>query len=276
MAVSASRLEAALKKDRAVVMTGLAAVVVVAWAYILTGAGMGMSAFDMTAMSSASGTPAMAGMAMGAATPAVWSPGYALLMFFMWWIMMVAMMLPSAAPMVLLFAAVNRKQRERGAIYVPTGIFALGYLVVWGAFSLAATALQWGLERTGLLSSMMTSTSTLLGGTVLVAAGLWQLTPLKHACLRHCRSPLHFLSHNWRKGRFGALCMGLEHGAFCLGCCWFLMGLLFYGGVMNLYWIAGLAAYVLLEKIVPAGHWLGYATGAVLVVWGGVLLVATT
>ncbi len=273
-AVSASRLEAALKKDRAVVLTGLAAVVVLAWAYILAGAGMGMSAFDMTALSSATGAPAMADMAMDAATPAAWSPGYALLMFFMWWIMMVAMMLPNAAPMVLLFAAVNRKQRERGHFNAPTGIFALGYIVVWGAFSLAAVALQWGLERTGLLSSMMTSTSILLGGAVLVAAGLWQLTPLKHACLRHCRSPLHVLSHNWRKGRVGALRMGLEHGAFCLGCCWFLMGLLFYGGVMNLYWIAGLAAYVLLEKVVPAGHWLGYATGAGLVVWGGVLLAA--
>jgi predicted metal-binding membrane protein len=189
--------------------------------------------------------------------------------------MMVAMMLPSAAPMILLYAAVNRKAHERGAPFVPTGVFAVGYLATWGVFSLLAVTLQWGLERTALLSSMMASTSLVLGGLLLIAAGAWQLTPLKHACLKHCRSPLHFLSHHWRKGRGGAFRMGVEHGAFCLGCCWFLMGLLFYGGVMNLYWIVGLAAYVLLEKTVPAGHWLGSAAGVGLIAWGGVLLIVS-
>jgi predicted metal-binding membrane protein len=177
--------------------------------------------------------------------------------------------------MILLYAAVNRKARERGAPFVPTGVFALGYLAAWGVFSLLAVALQWGLERTALLSSMMVGTSIVLGGLLLIAAGAWQLTPLKHACLKHCRSPLHFLSHHWRKGRWGAFRMGAEHGAFCLGCCWFLMGLLFYGGVMNLYWIVGLAAFVLLEKTAPAGHWIGSAAGVGLIAWGGLLLLGS-
>jgi predicted metal-binding membrane protein len=212
------------------------------------------------------------GMAMSVMQPMAWTMGTAVLMFFMWWIMMIAMMLPSAAPMILLFATVNRKGAERGHPYVPTSVFAAGYLAMWGAYGVIATALLWGLERTGLLSSMMASTSLILGGVLLIAAGAWQLTPLKQACLKHCRSPLHFMTHRWRKGCLGALRMGFEHGAFCLGCCWFLMGLLFYGGVMNLYWIAGLALFVLLEKTIPAGHWLGRVSGGGLVGWGGYML----
>ncbi|MEE9480963.1 MAG: DUF2182 domain-containing protein [Kiloniellales bacterium] len=290
-----SPLEAVLKRDRAIVIGGLVGVIVLAWIYILLGAGMGMTAIEMTAISDASGdmqavdrengdgtgtaeggtTSATVSMAMAVMQPVAWSAGYAVLMVFMWWIMMVAMMLPSAAPMILLYAAVNRKARERGAPFVPTGVFALGYLAAWGVFSLLAVALQWGLERTALLSSVMVGTSIVLGGLLLIAAGAWQLTPLKHACLKHCRSPLHFLSHHWRKGRWGAFRMGAEHGAFCLGCCWFLMGLLFYGGVMNLYWIVGLAAFVLLEKTAPAGHWIGSAAGVGLIAWGGLLLLGS-
>ncbi|MFQ5786306.1 MAG: DUF2182 domain-containing protein, partial [Alphaproteobacteria bacterium] len=268
-----SALEAALRRDRRVVAAGLVGVIAFAWIYILWGAGMEMTAFEMTAMTPPVGaTPAtdmaaghaaggVAAMAMAAMTPAPWTPGYAVLMFFMWWIMMVAMMLPSASPMILLFAAINRKQRERGGPFVPSGAFAFGYLVAWGGFSLAAVALQWGLDRAALLSPAMAGTGVIFGGVLLMAAGVYQLTPLKHACLRHCRSPLHFLSHHWRKGRSGALRMGLEHGAFCLGCCWVLMGLLFVGGVMNLYWIVGLALFVLLEKSLPAGHGLGWIGG---------------
>jgi predicted metal-binding membrane protein len=143
---------------------------------------------------------------------------------------------------------------------------------VWGAFSVLAAGTQWGLERVGLLSALMSSTSGLFGGILLLAAGLYQLTPLKHACLRHCRSPLQFMTHHWRHGTSGALHMGIKHGAFCLGCCWLLMGLLFVGGVMNLYWIIGLTVFVLLEKTIPAGHWLGALTGIGLMVGGGWLL----
>jgi predicted metal-binding membrane protein len=263
-------LEAIVKRDRLVVVTALIAVITLSWVYLLAGAGMGMSAFEMTRMSQIGMAGGMAGTTM--MTPAVWTPGYAVLMFFMWWVMMVAMMLPSAAPMILLFAAINRKQREIGNPHVATSLFAVGYLATWAGFSLVAMILQWGFERTGILSPMLVGTNVIFGGVLLLAAGVYQLTPIKHACLRHCRSPLAFFSSHWRRNARGALRMGLMHGAFCVGCCWFLMGLLFFGGVMNLYWIAGLALFVLFEKTVPAGHWLGYATGVALLVWGAGML----
>jgi len=263
-------LEAVVRRDRLVVVTALIAVIALSWAYLLAGAGMGMSAFEMTRMSQPGMAGSMAGMAM--MTPAVWTPGYAVLMFLMWWVMMVAMMLPSAAPMILLFATVNRKQLETGHPHVATSIFAVGYLAAWAGFSMVAVILQWGFERIGILSPMLVRTNVIFGGALLLAAGLYQLTPIKHACLRHCRSPLAFFSTHWRQDARGALRMGLVHGAFCVGCCWFLMGLLFFGGVMNLYWITGLALFVLFEKTVPAGHWLGYATGVVLLVWGAGML----
>ncbi len=259
-------LEAVVRHDRLVVVTALTAVVALSWTYLLAGAGMDVSAFEMTRLSQSEPAGDMPGMAM--MMPAVWTPGYAVLMFFMWWIMMVAMMLPSAAPMILLFATVNRKQRDTGQPYVATSTFALGYLAAWACFSLLAVVLQWGFERTAILSPMLVGTNVIFGGVLLLVAGAYQLTPIKQACLRHCRSPLAFLSTHWRRGARGALRMGLEHGAYCIGCCWILMGLLFFGGVMNLYWIIGLALFVLFEKVVPAGHWLSYATGVFLSVWG--------
>jgi predicted metal-binding membrane protein len=215
----------------------------------------------------------MSAMTMSVMTPTSWTPGYAALMFWMWWIMMVAMMLPSATPTLLLFARINRKEKAGGRPYVPTTIFAAGYLAMWGGFGVIAASLQWALERAGLLSSMMASTSVWFGGAILIVAGLWQLTPMKTVCLRHCRAPLSFLFGHWKPRRLGAFRMGLEHGAYCVGCCWFLMSLLFVGGIMNLYWIAGLAAFVLIEKTIPLGHWLSRAAGVVLVVWGTVILV---
>jgi predicted metal-binding membrane protein len=210
----------------------------------------------------------------GMMAPAVWTPGYAGLIFTMWWVMMAAMMLPSAAPILLLFARVNRKEKFSGRPFIPTGIFAAGYLVAWGGFSVLATGLQWVLERLGLLSPVMVTTSYWLGGAILLAAGVWQLTPIKGMCLRHCRSPMGFLVQSWRPGRRGALRMGLEHGSFCLGCCWFLMGLLFFGGIMNLFWIIGLAGFVLLEKTIPMGSWIGRILGVGVAAWG-VLMFAT-
>ena len=260
-------LESVLKRDRIVVLSALGLVVAASWAYILSGAGMGMSAFDMTAKPSGMG-------AMTMMKPAVWDFSYAVLMFFMWWIMMIAMMLPSAAPMILLFATINRKQRETAKPFVPTLVFASAYLLVWAGFSVIAVAAQWGLQSAALLSPMMESTSAVLGGSLLLAAGIYQMTPLKQACLIHCRSPLQFIFTRWRNGTKGAFIMGIEHGTYCVGCCWFLMGLLFFGGVMNLYWIAGLAAYVFLEKTIPVGHWFGYVVGGGLVVWGAVILMS--
>ncbi|CAN7744092.1 DUF2182 domain-containing protein [Variovorax sp. LjRoot84] len=268
-------LEALVRRDRLVVVTALTAVIALSWAYLLAGAGMGMSAFEMTrvsqlGMARGMSEGGMAGMAM--MTRAAWTPGYAVLMFFMWWVMMVAMMLPSAAPVILLFATVNRRQRDTGHPYVATSIFAFGYLAAWAGFSLVAVIVQWGFELTGVLSPTLVATNATLGGFLLFAAGVYQLTPIKHACLRQCRSPLAFLSTHWRRGARGALCMGLLHGAFCVGCCWLLMGLMFFGGVMNLYWIAGLALFVLCEKTVPAGHWFGYAIGVALLVCGAGML----
>jgi predicted metal-binding membrane protein len=251
----ATALERVLRRDRVILVAALAMVVAIAWVWVVVGAGTGMSTIGMTRRS---GMPQGTSMIM---EPAVWNLGYAGLMFAMWWVMMVAMMLPSATPMLLLFARVNRQQRARERPYVPTGVFAAGYLLAWGGFSVLATALQWALEQAGLLSPMMVTTSYWLGGGILLAAGLWQLTPIKGVCLRHCRSPLGFLMQGWRPGRVGALRMGLEHGTYCLGCCWFLMGLLFFGGIMNLFWIAGLAGFVLLEKTIPLGPWFGRAAG---------------
>ncbi len=268
-----TRLEALLRFDRFIVIAGLAIVIAAAWVWILFGAGvddqttMDMPQQQMAGMSSHS----MSDMSM-VMTPAVWTLGYAILIFTMWWIMMVAMMLPSATPMLLLFARVNRKEKSGGRPYVPTAVFAAGYLTAWGAFSITAAGVQWMLVQLGWLSGVMATTSTRLGGVILIAAGAWQLTPIKHVCLRHCRSPLSFLVGSWRPGHRGAFRMGLEHGTYCLGCCWFLMGLLLFGGVMNLYWVAGLAAYVLIEKTVPMGQWLAQITGAGLVAWGALLL----
>ncbi len=250
-------------RDRLALIAGLAAVLAIAWAWLLSGSGMDMGASET----------AMSGMSSRLMQPAKWTPAYASMIFVMWWVMMIAMMLPSAVPMVLLFARVNRKDRAADAPLLPTTLFAAGYLLGWGAFSVGATALQAGLEAARLLSPMMSTSSRWLGVGLLIAAGVWQLTPLKASCLHHCRTPLNFLAHNWRAGPLGALRMGLEHSGYCIGCCWFLMSLLFFGGVMNLYWIVGIAAFVLLEKTIPLGHWLGRAAGVALIVWGGVLAV---
>ncbi len=242
-----------LGRDRLWVMLGIVGTTTLAWVYLFSmAAGM-----DQMAM----------GDAMLSTRVEPWSPIDFVLMFVMWAIMMVGMMLPSAAPMILLFALVNRRRRSQGETGTPTIVFAAGYLGAWTAFSLAATGLQWTLHEAGLLSPMMATTSRMLGGATLVAAGLYQWSPLKTTCLRHCQSPLHFLSTNWRNGTSGAFRMGWSHGLYCLGCCWILMCLLFVGGVMNLLWIAGLAVFVLVEKVSPQ-RWVSPATGVALVGWG--------
>jgi predicted metal-binding membrane protein len=253
-----SVLAKVLRHDRLIVAVGLAGVVGLAWVYIVAGAGIDMS---------------MVGMPM---EPMPWSPFYAALVFTMWWVMMIAMMVPSATPMVLLFTTIKCKQGASVRPSVEAWIFLSGYLLIWAGFSLVAASAQWGLERVGLLSMAMASTSTVLGGVVLIAAGLYQFTPIKSACLRYCQSPVLFLSQHWRPGAAGALLMGLRHGSYCLGCCWFLMALLFVSGVMNLVWISGIALYVALEKLPPLGHQLSRATGVALVVWGTVVLARAT
>jgi predicted metal-binding membrane protein len=196
-----------------------------------------------------------------------------LMLAVMWTIMMVAMMLPSAAPMILLFARITRQRRDAGRPYTSTFLFASGYVIVWTAFSLAATLLQWGLHESALLSRDMASANTWFGGGLLLAAGIFQFTPLKVRCLSHCRSPMQFLMSDWREGAAGAITMGLRHGWHCLGCCWALMALLFVLGVMNLLWVAALTTFVLLEKIAPTGLRVGKVAGVLLIAWGGWVLV---
>jgi predicted metal-binding membrane protein len=202
-----------------------------------------------------------------------WTFAYGLVVFAMWAVMMVAMMLPSAAPVTLLVAGIARRRAASGGAFgTDTALFVLGYLTVWCGFAAVAAALQWGLDEAGLMSDAMALANRIAAGIVLVAAGIYQWTPLKEACLRHCRSPLDFLLFHWREGALGALTSGIGHGAYCLGCCWMLMALLFVGGIMNLAWIAAIALLVLIEKTLPGGGWMGRATGAVLVVWGAVTL----
>lgn len=248
-------LESVLKRDRALVLAGLAGVTILAWVYLVD---MALGMRDMSGM----------GSALVTARADAWSTLDALMMFVMWWVMMVGMMVPSATPMILTFATVNRRKRERDQPFVPTAVFAGGYLVAWGAFSFAATAAQWGLEEAALLSPMMVSTSPVFGGLLFVAAGVYQWTPLKHACLRKCRSPIAFIINRWRDGHKGALFMGMEHGAYCLGCCWSIMALLFVGGVMNLLWVAAIAAFVFAEKMFPGGEWVAQASGVFMIAAG--------
>jgi predicted metal-binding membrane protein len=186
----------------------------------------------------------------------------------MWTEMMVAMMIPSAAPIILTFAMVQRKRREQKQPFVPVGIFLSGYLLVWTLFSAFAAIAQWVLHAKSLLSPMMVANNPMFGGALLIAAGLFQWTPLKHSCLTHCRSPLSFLMTDWREGNFGAFVMGFKHGAYCSGCCWILMLLLFVAGVMNIFWIAVIAIFVLIEKIVSRGLLLGQIAGGLLIIWG--------
>ena len=206
------------------------------------------------------------------APSAAWPPAYWAIMLAMWWIMMIAMMVPSAAPTILLYARVHRHGQSSGAIagaVAPTGAFAAGYLFTWFGFALAAAALHWAFERAGLISPMMMgSQNRWFSAALLFSAGLYQFSPLKEACLSHCRSPAEFISRHWSAQPFGALTMGVRHGAYCVGCCWMLMALLFVGGVMNLVWIAALAVLVLVEKLLPLGRWAGRVSGAILLVWG--------
>jgi predicted metal-binding membrane protein len=246
-ATADAALLSVLKRDRLVVGAALALITIAAWAYVLWLAGT-MSVPTMPTMSS------MRGMDM-APQFAPWTFAHALWAFAMWAIMMVGMMTPSAAPMVLLYAQVARQAHTLGRGFAPAGWFAAGYLFAWTSFAALAVFAQYALERAALLSPMMVSASHRFGGAVLIAAGLYQLTPVKYACLAQCRSPLGFVQRHggFRADAAGSLRLGLLHGLYCIGCCWALMALLFVGGVMNVLWIAALAILVLGEKVLPGG-----------------------
>ena len=248
------------------ILTGVAGITTAAWIYIVLEAHrMADMSTGMTDRSMSASMHAMVGVHPWTATEF----GLRLLM---WAVMMIAMMVPTAAPMTLIYGAIARKAAFQSNPVAPTFVFVAGYIVIWTLFSVAATAAQWELDRAALLSPMMVSNSTLLGSALLIGAGVYELTPLKHSCLKHCRAPAQFLSQNWHSGKIGAFRMGLQLGAYCLGCCWVLMGLLFVGGVMNLLWIAAISAFVLLEKILPVGHAAGRFAGAAMILVGAVSL----
>ena len=257
-----SALEHVLRRDRAIVAAAIIIIAAISWVYTVY---LSETSMSMSGMQGASDGV----MDMGRADMRSWRAADFGLMYVMWAVMMVAMMAPSAAPMLLMFATLNRKRREREAPYVSTGVFLAGYVIVWAVFSIAATAGNWGLHQASLLSSMMgASTSGYLGGVLLLLAGAFQWSRLKNECLTQCRTPMGFLMTSWREGRGGALRMGLDHGAYCLGCCWALMLLLFVLGIMNLLWIAALAAFVLAERVAPKGEWISRISGVLLVGWG--------
>lgn len=233
-----------LGRDRLIVALSLAGIVALAWFYLWS------MAMPMPAM----------------------GPAALLLTFAMWAIMMTGMMLPSAAPTVLFYSAMVRKHAERGAALPAVWVFVSGYLLVWAGFSLAAALLQAALEHAALLTPMMASASKRLNAALLIAAGIYQLTPLKDLCLSKCRNPVQFFMMHWRPGTAGALRMGVIQGAYCVGCCWMLMLLLFAVGVMNLAWAALIAAFVLVEKLLPAGRLASRLAGVALIVVGIAIL----
>jgi len=249
--------EAILRRERLIIGGCLAAIVLIAWSYLLHSKMM-MANMDMGSMD-------MAGMVM----PEVerWGAATVFSLFLMWAVMMIGMMLPSAAPMILTFHTLNER-RTTSRPLVPVGIFLLGYIVVWTGYSAVAALAQWGLHKAAFLSSTMVATSPVLSGGLLLVAGLFQLTPLKRVCLKGCRSPFSFLMSEWRDGTKGTFVMGVRHGSYCVGCCWALMTLLFIAGVMNLLWVAIIALFVLAEKILPKGELLAPISGVALMAAG--------
>lgn len=257
--------ETLVRRDRAIVLLGMALICLLSWYYLLLGAGTGMDTLAMTTLQ----FPLPAYHSTGGH----WSVTYFLILLIMWWVMMIAMMLPSAAPMILLYARVYRHHHNQHSAIAPTAAFLYGYLAAWLFFSFAATALHWLLEWLGLVDGMMMwSSSHLMSGTFLVLTGIYQFSSLKQNCLAHCQSPASYLSSHWRDGHVGAFSIGVKHGFYCVGCCWSLMLLLFVGGVMNLFWIAGLAVFVLLEKVTQQSRLFTRVSGILMIVTGAYLL----
>ena len=216
--------------------------------------------------------PGMPTMMMPVLMP--WTLQHALFIFTMWTVMMTGMMTPSATPMVLIYTQVARQASTLGKVFAPAGWFAMGYMLAWTSFSALATTAQYCLERLALLTPMMATANIWLGAALLFAAGAYQFTPLKDACLASCRAPLSFVQQHggFRSDAFSSLSLGFRHGFYCIGCCWALMALLFVGGVMNVLWIAGLMIIVLAEKIIPGGRYASHIVGLVAIMTGAYLI----
>ena len=257
MAHEESEIKKLVNRDRAVVLFVLSSVALCAWLYMLN-----MS-------------PGIGGIITGESSPCMmqWGLTDVFLLFVMWSVMMMAMMLPSAMPMFLMFASVHRLRMDcRDPIKINTA-FISGYIFVWIVYSAAATMAQWGFHAASMMSHTMVITSPLVGGVLLITAGVFQWTPFRDSCMTKCRSPLGFFMTEWRKGKRGALIMGLRFGVFCVGCCWLLMTLSLVLGVMNLLWMAALTVYMVVERSSVGGKWLSRAAGLVFIVWGFVVIV---
>jgi predicted metal-binding membrane protein len=266
-------IEAALRRDRAIVAAALFVLAGLAWAYILWLA----TDMDMRGMDMSGFRKIPTGMALVMPATAPWNATEFAFVFAMWAVMMVGMMTPSAAPTILIYARVGRQAAQQGKPFAASSWFASGYLLAWIGFALAATFAQWALERGNWLTPEMGTANGTMNGIVLVAAGLYQWTPLKDACLRQCQGPLQFIQRHggFRPEPLGSLALGARHGAYCVGCCWVLMAVLFVGGVMNVLWIAAVTIFVLVEKVIPVGRVVSRITGAGLFV-GGIWLLAQT
>jgi predicted metal-binding membrane protein len=243
----------AVRRERAILLGALAVVVALAWAHLLRMGSAGVTEASCHAATMPSARS--------------WSAGDLATAAAMWGVMMVGMMLPIVTPWLVALAE-SARQRNAPA-FQEAGSFLLGYGGVWLTYSFAAAAGQLLLQHRALLSPEWATTSPALASALLAAAGIYQWTALRDACLSHCRSPFGFFLTSWREGRWGALTMGARHGLYCIGCCWALMALSFVFGVMNLAWMAGLTAFLLLEKASAAGRWMSRAAGAALVVYAG-------
>ena len=273
---NSTAVESFIQRDKIITIIAIAILVGATFTYTVLGVGMNMSAIQMTPGlgQSQMSMPNMSAMKKMAATPAVWSFNYSVLMFFMWWTMMIAMMLPSASPMILLYTALIRRTKKTKSIIRQVTSFICGYLLAWAAFSLFAAALQSQLElRDWMSPMMMEATNIYLAAGILIAAGVYQLTPLKTVCLEKCRQPASFLANYKNTWVNSPLRIGLVHGFYCVGCCWFLMGLLFFGGIMNLYWIVGLIIFVAIEKLHEKGIIFGKILGGGAIVSGIAFLI---
>jgi predicted metal-binding membrane protein len=267
---------AALRRDRIIVVLALALLTGLAWSYLLwLSADLKM---DVKLHVMDMGDFRMIPFGMGSMMPAQmpWRAMEFAFVFAMWCVMMVAMMTPSAAPMILMYARLGRQTETQGTPLAATLCFGAGYFLVWAAFALLATLVQWAFDRTELLDFTMASTSTVVGGLLFIAAGSYQWTRLKDVCLTQCQKPFAFLMHQggFRGDAPGSLMLGVRHGAYCVGCCWALMALLLVGGVMNVLWIVLLALLILVEKVAPFGRQIALVAGMVLIV-GGVWLFST-
>ena len=273
---NSTAVESFIQRDKVITIIAIAILVMATFTYTVLGVGMNMSAIQMTPGlgQSQMSMPNMSAMKKMAATPAAWTFNYSVLMFLMWWTMMIAMMLPSASPMILLYTALIRRTKKAKSIIRQVTSFICGYLLAWAAFSLFAAALQSQLElRDWMSPMMMEATNIYLAAGILIAAGVYQLTPLKTVCLEKCRQPASFLANYKNTWVNSPLRIGLVHGFYCVGCCWFLMGLLFFGGIMNLYWIVGLIIFVAIEKLHEKGIIFGKILGGVAIVSGVAFLI---